>query len=78
LTKSKPGVWVYVPEADYPDCNNIDTDKLRQISENKFGITDFYLSAFRSSDVTEPQFQFIEDFKALMGEASGGKRVGDR
>ncbi|MGE4610394.1 MAG: hypothetical protein AAED33_03155 [Paracoccaceae bacterium] len=77
-TKLKPCVWVFVPESDYPDRDEIDTDELRQIAEKKFGITNFYLSAFTSSEVTEPRFQVIEDFKAYLEELGGGKRIGEK
>lgn len=79
VTKSKPCIWVFVPEADYSDRIDIDTDKLRKIAEKEFGIFDFYLSEFTSNEVSEPQFHFIEDFGALIDHArKHTNRIGEK
>ena len=65
VTKLKPCVWVFVPEADCPDSNNIDTNELRRIAEKKFGITDFYLSAFNRATLLNRSFSSSKILKRL-------------
>ncbi len=64
-------VWVYVPGDEY------DETALRKVAVEKFGETFTHFTVWPQQEVTEPQFEFIEDMDAVLANASkNSTRIG--